>query len=188
MATHSSIFVWKIPWTEEPGELQFMGLQRIRQDWTHIHQAPFPTSRPACLLLFLIRLLASAGTTFGTSSSGSSGPRQQGGLRVCFRGVAGARLGTWMPLLHSALLAGHREAAGGHALHLFPELAPMWLLPLLHVTFSVEASLALPLSWGSPLWKRSLGITELCWSLQEQDVFSPEVCGSQLPNEASVYL
>ena len=28
MATHSSIFAWKIPWTEEPGRLQFMGPQR----------------------------------------------------------------------------------------------------------------------------------------------------------------
>ena len=32
MATHSSILAWKIPWTEEPGGLQSMGLQRIRQD------------------------------------------------------------------------------------------------------------------------------------------------------------
>ena len=29
MATHSSILAWKIPWTEEPGRLQSMGLQRI---------------------------------------------------------------------------------------------------------------------------------------------------------------
>ena len=29
MATHSSILVWKIPWMEEPGQLQFMGLQRV---------------------------------------------------------------------------------------------------------------------------------------------------------------
>ena len=28
MATHSSILVWKIPWTEEPGGLQSMGSQR----------------------------------------------------------------------------------------------------------------------------------------------------------------
>ena len=28
MATHSSILAWKIPWTEAPGELQSMGLQR----------------------------------------------------------------------------------------------------------------------------------------------------------------
>ena len=33
MATHSCILAWKIPWTEEPGRLQSMGLQRIRHDW-----------------------------------------------------------------------------------------------------------------------------------------------------------
>ena len=32
MATHSSILAWRIPWTEEPGRLQFMGLQRIGHD------------------------------------------------------------------------------------------------------------------------------------------------------------
>ena len=32
-ATHSSILAWRIPWTEEPGRLQFMGSQRIRHDW-----------------------------------------------------------------------------------------------------------------------------------------------------------
>ena len=30
MATHSSTLAWKIPWTEETGGLQFMGLQRVR--------------------------------------------------------------------------------------------------------------------------------------------------------------
>ena len=29
MATHSSIIAWEIPWTEEPGGLQSMGLQRV---------------------------------------------------------------------------------------------------------------------------------------------------------------
>ena len=29
MATNSSIHAWKIPWTKEPGGLQFMGLQRV---------------------------------------------------------------------------------------------------------------------------------------------------------------
>ena len=33
MATHSSVLAWEIPWTEEPGRLQFMGLQRVRHDW-----------------------------------------------------------------------------------------------------------------------------------------------------------
>ena len=32
MATHSSTLAWKIPWTEEPGRLQSMGLQRVRHD------------------------------------------------------------------------------------------------------------------------------------------------------------
>ena len=29
MATHSSILAWRVPWTEEPGGLQSMGLQRV---------------------------------------------------------------------------------------------------------------------------------------------------------------
>ena len=32
MATHSSILVWEIPWTEDPGGLQSIGLQRVRHD------------------------------------------------------------------------------------------------------------------------------------------------------------
>ena len=32
MATHSSILAWRIPWTEEPGGLQFMGSQRVGLD------------------------------------------------------------------------------------------------------------------------------------------------------------
>ena len=33
MATHFSILAWKIPWTEEPGGLQSMGLQRVEHNW-----------------------------------------------------------------------------------------------------------------------------------------------------------
>ena len=33
MATHSSTLAWKIPWAEEPGRLQFMGLQRVGHNW-----------------------------------------------------------------------------------------------------------------------------------------------------------
>ena len=29
MATHFSMLVWRIPWTEEPGRIQSMGLQRV---------------------------------------------------------------------------------------------------------------------------------------------------------------
>ena len=33
METHSSILAWKIPWTEESGRLQSMGLPRVGHDW-----------------------------------------------------------------------------------------------------------------------------------------------------------
>ena len=32
MATHSSTLAWRIPWREEPGELQSMGSQRVGHD------------------------------------------------------------------------------------------------------------------------------------------------------------
>ena len=32
MATHYSILAWRTPWTEEPGGLQTMGLQRVRHN------------------------------------------------------------------------------------------------------------------------------------------------------------
>ena len=32
LATNSSILAWRIPWTEEPGRLQSMGLQRVRHN------------------------------------------------------------------------------------------------------------------------------------------------------------
>ena len=38
MAIHSSTIAWKIPWTEEAGRLQSMGLQRVGHDWaTSLH-------------------------------------------------------------------------------------------------------------------------------------------------------
>ena len=33
MAPHSSTLAWKIPWTEEPGRLQFMGSLRVRHNF-----------------------------------------------------------------------------------------------------------------------------------------------------------
>ena len=42
MATHSSIFAWRIPWTEEPGGLQFIGSQRV----TPFHDIKAPGKPP----------------------------------------------------------------------------------------------------------------------------------------------
>ena len=67
MATHSGIVAWKIPWTEEPGGLQSMGLQRIGHDWV---------PRPTLLLTF----------TF----SGTSLPVQW--LRLCTAHAGGVGL------------------------------------------------------------------------------------------------
>ena len=38
MATHSSILAWRIPWTEEPGGLQFIGSQRVEHDQKDLTQ------------------------------------------------------------------------------------------------------------------------------------------------------
>ena len=38
MATHSSILVWKILWTEKPGRLQSTGLQRVREEFVTSQQ------------------------------------------------------------------------------------------------------------------------------------------------------
>ena len=44
---HSSILVWKIAWTEEPGRLQFMGSQRVGHDWvTNTHREFLRHSQP----------------------------------------------------------------------------------------------------------------------------------------------
>ena len=55
MTTHSSILAWRIPWTEEPGGLQSMGLQRVGQGaaewegtWVWL---PRPCPRLRCHLL-----------------------------------------------------------------------------------------------------------------------------------------
>ena len=37
MASHSSTLAWKIPWVEEPGGLQSMGLRRVGHDCLHFH-------------------------------------------------------------------------------------------------------------------------------------------------------
>ena len=49
MAIHSSILTWKIPWTKEPGGLQYMGSQRVRQSWatnTHTSWKQYLCSAP----------------------------------------------------------------------------------------------------------------------------------------------
>ena len=42
MSTHSSILAWEIPWTEEPGGLQSMGLQEVRHN---LATPPLPSTQ-----------------------------------------------------------------------------------------------------------------------------------------------
>ena len=49
MATCSSVLVWKIPWTEEPCCLQFMGYKRVGHDWVHIQQIQILQRRKSVL-------------------------------------------------------------------------------------------------------------------------------------------
>ena len=42
LATHFSILTWKVPWTEEAGELQLMGSQRVEHDLATKQQIQMP--------------------------------------------------------------------------------------------------------------------------------------------------
>ena len=42
MPTHSSILAWGFPWTEDPGGVQYMGLQRVGHDWATKQQQQRP--------------------------------------------------------------------------------------------------------------------------------------------------
>ena len=65
MTTHSSILTWKISWTEEPGVIWSMGLQRVRHDWsdwvhthTHAHTHTHThTHTQGYLWLWFVRLI-----------------------------------------------------------------------------------------------------------------------------------
>ena len=48
MATHSNILAWTIPWTEEPGRLQSMGLKRVGHNWAHTHTYKMMTRCECC--------------------------------------------------------------------------------------------------------------------------------------------
>ena len=67
MATHSSILAWRMPWTEESGGLQSIGLQRVRHDWVtntlyHLHGWKHLHFMDFFVVLF-VSLLKTAGTS-----------------------------------------------------------------------------------------------------------------------------
>ena len=48
MATHSTVLAWRIPWTEEPGGLQSMGLQRFIHDRATNTHREIPCEEMGC--------------------------------------------------------------------------------------------------------------------------------------------
>ena len=59
MATHSSIFAWRIQWTEEPGKWQSMGSQELDTNQQLNHQPPaFYLLCIDSLILLLVRLIS----------------------------------------------------------------------------------------------------------------------------------
>ena len=67
MATHSSPLAWRIPWMEEPGGLQSMGLQRVGHDWAtslSLFAIRVGSSVYLRLLIFLLAILIPACASF----------------------------------------------------------------------------------------------------------------------------
>ena len=57
MATHSGILAWKIPWTEEPGGLQFMGSQRVGHDWACLNNIHVQVCVWTCISFSCVKCL-----------------------------------------------------------------------------------------------------------------------------------
>ena len=86
MAPHSSTLAWKIPWTEEPGRLQSMGLRRVGHDWA------------TSLSLFTFMHWRRKWQPTPVFLPGESQGGEPGGPAVC--GVAQSR--TWLKRLSSS--------------------------------------------------------------------------------------
>ena len=62
MTTHSRILAWKIPWTEEPDRLQFMGSQRVRHDRACTDDDDQVSHSFKKIICFLLETLSSLGS------------------------------------------------------------------------------------------------------------------------------
>ena len=51
MATHSNILAWRIPWTEEPGGVQSIGLQSVRHNRSDLACIQFSSVAQSCPML-----------------------------------------------------------------------------------------------------------------------------------------
>ena len=72
MATHSSILAWEILWTEEPGELQSMGPQKVGHNWRNDAKSETPVVWPPHAKSWLIGKDSNAGRDWGQEEKGTT--------------------------------------------------------------------------------------------------------------------
>ena len=104
METHSSIPAWKIPWTEETGERQFMRSQRVRHDWA--------TSLSLSLSKHNIRWVLTDDCTRGTTTRSKIQNTSNGLLLSTYLPCPGSH---W-----SVSITAQEQWCQGGALHLTP--------------------------------------------------------------------
>ena len=61
MATHSSILTWTISWTEKPGGLQSMGLQRLRHNLATKRQYCFTSCKKSMTVIIILKIRETEG-------------------------------------------------------------------------------------------------------------------------------
>ena len=92
-AIHSSVLAWRIPWTEEPGGLQFMGLQRVNYEWNYMQVGnwdsvhlvhaeklcgrPPATPSPCTLIEDCLQVLTPGCSTCTCTDDSEKAPRQK---------------------------------------------------------------------------------------------------------------
>ena len=105
MAPHSSTLAWKIPWTEEPGKLQSMGLLRVGHERLHFH---FSLS---CI---------GGGNGNPLQCSCLENPRNGGAWWAAICGVAQSR--TWLKWLSSSSTLWNHQMLLAYLIFLAPDL------------------------------------------------------------------
>ena len=98
MATHSSILAWKIPWTEEPGEIRPMGSQRVGHDLANEKQQ----STEKGLSLILLSQFLLPGSARVTASAPAFLPMASVGTVLCSWQSSHLRIYVACPTSHSS--------------------------------------------------------------------------------------
>ena len=91
MATHSSVFAWRIPWAEESGGPQAMGSQRVRHDWVTNTFTFFPLIRYDMTKKYCTKIWLGEGNGTPLQYSCLENPMDGGAWWAAVHGVAEGR-------------------------------------------------------------------------------------------------